>query len=65
MTLPLSRVKDVFKMATSQERGVETGGLDPLTFAVVFHWMEVAASGGDKDARDFLRGTGDLSAARQ
>ena len=64
VTMPLSRVKDVFKTVTSQERGVDTGGLNPLTFAVVFHWMEVAANGGDKDARDFLRGTGDLSAAR-
>ncbi|KAL8826060.1 MAG: hypothetical protein Q9191_004031 [Dirinaria sp. TL-2023a] len=64
VTMPLSRVKDVFKTVTSQERGVDTGGLNPLTFAVVFHWMEVAANGGDKDARDFLRGTGDLSGAR-
>lgn len=64
VTMPLSRVKDVFKTVTSHERGVDTGGLNPLTFAVVFHWMEVAANGGDKDARDFLRGTGDLSAAR-
>ena len=64
VTMPLSRVKEVFKTVSSQERGVDTGGLNPLTFAVVFHWMEVAANGGDKDARDFLRGTGDLSATR-
>lgn len=44
--------------------GVQPGGLDPWTFAVVFHWMEVAANGGDKDASDFLRGNGELSGGR-
>ena len=39
-------------------------GLDPRTFAVAFHWMELAANGGDRDARDFLRGNGELSGAR-
>ncbi len=63
VTLPLSKSKDVFKSATSNERsGNESGALDPLTFAVVFHWMELAANGGDKDAKDFLRGNGELSA---
>jgi len=61
VTMPLSKAKDVFRTVGSNERGVDTGGLDPSTFAVVFHWMEVAANGGDKDAKDFLRGTGDLS----
>lgn len=66
VTMPLSKAKDVFRSVGtgSTEKGVGTGGLDPYTFAVVFHWMEVAASGGDKDARDFLRGTGDLSGSR-
>ena len=66
VTLPLSKAKDVFRNVGTgaNEKGVDTGGLDPRTFAVVFHWMEVAASGGDKDARDFLRGTGDLSGGR-
>lgn len=64
VTMPLSKGKDVFRTVGSNEKGVDRGGLDPLTFAVVFHWMEIAASGGDKDARDFLRGTGDLSGGR-
>ena len=65
VTLPFSKSKDVFKSVTSTDRtSIETGGLDPLTFAVVFHWMELAANGGDKDARDFLRGNGELSTAR-
>lgn len=65
VTLPFSKSKDVFKSVTSGDRtSIETGGLDPLTFAVVFHWMELAANGGDKDARDFLRGNGELSTAR-
>lgn len=64
VTMPLSKAKDVFRTVGSNERGVDTGGLDPSTFAVVFHWMEVAANGGDKDAKDFLRGTGDLSGGR-
>ncbi|KAL8790138.1 MAG: hypothetical protein Q9195_006518 [Heterodermia aff. obscurata] len=65
VTLPFSKSKDIFKSVTSSDRtSIETGGLDPLTFAVVFHWMELAANGGDKDARDFLRGNGELSTAR-
>ena len=63
VTLPLSKSKDVFKSVTANDRsGNESGALDPLTFAVVFHWMELAANGGDKDAKDFLRGNGELSA---
>ena len=63
VTLPLSKSKDVFKSVVSRDRsGNESGALDPLTFAVVFHWMELAANGGDKDAKDFLRGNGELSA---
>ena len=65
ITLPFSKSKDVFKSVTSSDRtSIETGGLDPHTFAVVFHWMELAANGGDRDARDFIRGNGELSAAR-
>lgn len=41
-----------------------TRGLNTLTFAVVFHWMELAANGGDRDARDFLRENGELSGGR-
>ena len=33
----------------------ERGTLDPLTFDVVHHWMEIAANGGDEVARTFLR----------
>lgn len=63
VTLPLSKSKDVFKSVMSNDRsGNESGALNPLTFAVVFHWMELAANGGDKDAKDFLRGNGELSA---
>lgn len=40
------------------------GGLDPWTFDVVFHWMELAANGGDKDASDFLRGNGEFHRRR-
>ena len=65
VTLPFSKSKDVFRSVTSSDRtSIDTGGLDPLTFAVVFHWMELAANGGDKDARDFIRGNGELSTAR-
>ncbi|KAL8638563.1 MAG: hypothetical protein Q9228_004291 [Teloschistes exilis] len=63
--LPFSKPKEVFKAvggagkegAGAKER--KEGRLDPVTFAVVFHWMEVAANGGDRDARDFLRGNGE------
>ena len=44
--------------------GGQPAGLDPWTFAMVFHWMEVAANGGDRDASDFLRGNGELSGVR-
>ena len=65
VTLPFSKSRDVFRSVTSSDRtSIDTGGLDPLTFAVVFHWMELAANGGDKDARDFIRGNGELSTAR-
>ena len=65
VTLPFSKSKDIFRSVTSSDRtSIDTGGLDPLTFAVVFHWMELAANGGDKDARDFIRGNGELSTAR-
>jgi hypothetical protein len=64
VTMPFSKAKDVFKSVMSNDfrpGDRERGALDPLTFAVVFHWMEVAANGGDKDARDFLKANGELS----
>ena len=58
---PFSKPKEVFKTVGAKKEGsiAEEGRLDPVTFAVVFHWMEVAANGGDKDARDFLKGNGE------
>lgn len=67
VTMPFSKAKDVFRSAVSNDMGAgdkERGALDPHTFAVVFHWMEIAANGGDKDAKDFLKGNGDLSGGR-
>lgn len=65
---PFSKPKEVFKMVGARKEGattaMEEGRLDPVTFAVVFHWMEVAANGGDKDARDFLRGNGEWGVGR-
>ena len=71
VTLPLSRPSEVFKPSLTSigtdrngkggsEGKQETKGLDPLTFAVAFHWMELAANGGDADAKTFLRENGDL-----
>ncbi|KAL8731827.1 MAG: hypothetical protein Q9181_004159 [Wetmoreana brouardii] len=62
-----SKPKEVFKMVASGKEGtgtLEERKLDPVTFAVVFHWMEVAANGGDRDARDFLRGNGEWGTGR-
>ena len=67
VTMPFSKAKDVFKsvMANDFRTGdKEKGALDPVTFAVVFHWMEIAANGGDKDASDFLRGNGEFNGGR-
>lgn len=50
--------------ALGTSTGGKPAGLDPWTFAMVFHWMEVAANGGDKDASEFLRGNGELSGVR-
>ncbi|KAL9011345.1 MAG: hypothetical protein Q9173_003803 [Seirophora scorigena] len=65
---PFSKPKEVFRMVGARKEGsttaMEEGRLDPVTFAVVFHWMEVAANGGDKDARDFLRGNGEWGMGR-
>lgn len=61
VTMPFSKGKDVFRSVMSLDARTGEGGLDPFTFAVVFHWMEFAANGGDKDAKDFLKGTGELS----
>ncbi|MCJ1483697.1 hypothetical protein MMC06_003865 [Schaereria dolodes] len=66
-TLALSRPSEVFKVRSSSlgsDRGSEgkqrEGILDPLTFAVAFHWMEFAANGGDKDAKAFFKENGEL-----
>ena len=67
VTLPLSKTKDIFGSAmVSQDRNNshDTKGLDPLTFAVVHHWMELAANGGDQVAKDFLKGVGELNTGR-
>ncbi|KAL8811712.1 MAG: hypothetical protein Q9200_001575 [Gallowayella weberi] len=63
---PFAKPKEVFKTVGAKKEGLtaEEGRLDPVTFAVVFHWMEVAANGGDKDARDFLRGNGEWGVGR-
>ena len=62
VTLPLSRPSDVFRVkhGGASERGHRSGGedsgiLDPITFAVVFHWMEFAANAGDADAITFFK----------
>lgn len=76
--LPLSKPKDVFRpvlmaldrknkevnASSSSSSSAVTEGLDPLIFSVAFHWMEVAANGGDKDARTFLKNNSNLSAGR-
>ena len=64
--LPLSRPGEVFKTGnmTGERMGRmkdgQRGGLDPMTFAVAVHWMEVAANAGDRDARAFLEENGHL-----
>ena len=68
VTMPFSKAKDVYKSVTSIDARIgdkEKGVLDRATFAIVFHWMEFAANGGDKDARDFLKGNGELSGGRR
>ena len=67
VTKPFSKAKDVYKSVMSIDGRIgdkEKGALDRSTFAVVFHWMEIAANGGDKDAKDFLNGIGELSGGR-
>ncbi|KAL8871973.1 MAG: hypothetical protein Q9174_002315 [Haloplaca sp. 1 TL-2023] len=64
---PFAKPKEVFRTVGSGKEGSSTfeeARLDPVTFAVVFHWMEVAANGGDRDARDFLRGNGEWGVGR-
>ena len=71
VTLPLSRPSDVFraKHGGAAERGhrggngEDSGVLDPITFAVVFHWMEFAANAGDADAITFWKENGGLGTA--
>ena len=68
VTMPFSKAKDVYKSVMSVDARIgdkEKGALDRATFAIVFHWMEFAANGGDKDARDFLKGIGELSGGRR
>ena len=68
VTMPFSKAKDVYKSVTSIDARIgdkEKGVLDRATFAIVLHWMEFAANGGDKDARDFLKGTGELNGGRR
>ncbi|MCJ1396571.1 hypothetical protein MMC18_009462 [Xylographa bjoerkii] len=64
VTLPFSRPAEVFRSVAAavggKQEGLARGGLDPMAFAVAFHWMEVAANAGDKDAKAFLRENGDL-----
>ena len=67
VTMPFSKAKDIYKSVTSIDARTgdkDKGALDRSTFAVVFHWMEFAANGGDKDAKDFLKGNGELSGGR-
>ena len=67
ITIPFSLARDVFRLVPSMDysdRDKERGALDPYTFAVVRHWMEIAANGGDKEAKDFLKGSGDVDMAR-
>lgn len=61
VTMPFSKAKDVYRSVLSMDARIGEGALDRSTFAIVFHWMEFAANGGDKDAKDFLKGTGELS----
>ena len=68
VTIPFSKAKDVYESVMSIDARIgdkEKGALDRSTFAVVFHWMEIAANGGDKDAKDFLNGIGELSGGRR
>ncbi|KAG8529704.1 uncharacterized protein KY384_005185 [Bacidia gigantensis] len=67
VTRPFSKGKDVFGTMAAESSGFGGGGggggggaLDPRTFAVVLHWMDVAASGGDRVAVEFLRDNGAL-----
>ncbi|KAL9098501.1 MAG: hypothetical protein Q9163_005847 [Psora crenata] len=57
--MPFSKAKDVFASMSPVDRS-SVGALDPLTFSVVMHWMEVASSGGDNEAKEFLRANGAL-----
>ena len=59
VTAPFSEAKDVFGSLSPYDK-TSTGALDPLTFSVVLHWMGIAAAGGDKEAKDFLRDNGVL-----
>ena len=44
--------------------GSQPAGLDSRTFVMAFHWMGVAANGGDRDASEFVRNNGELSGVR-
>ncbi|KAL9613038.1 MAG: hypothetical protein Q9167_002384 [Letrouitia subvulpina] len=67
VVMPFAKPTDVFGSAGFAEgggagtgRGEQGGRLDLETFRVVVHWMEEAANGSDKVARDFLKGMGEL-----
>ena len=62
---PLSKAKDVFRSVRGADGGPSDdskgrGGLNPLTFDVVYHWMVIASNGGDADAKAFLRQSGSV-----
>ena len=61
-TAPFSKAKDVFTATSPVERS-SVGALDPLTFSVVLHWMDIASVGGDNEAIEFLRANGALRRA--
>ncbi|KAL9634590.1 MAG: hypothetical protein Q9164_004002 [Protoblastenia rupestris] len=63
-TMPFSKAKDIFAHRAPVDRS-STGALDPLTFSVVLHWMDIASSGGDNEAKEFLRANGALGRAPQ
>ena len=59
VTIAMSKAADVFKSIGSNDSrsgDKEKGALDPLTFDVVVHWMDIAANGSDKVAAEFMKG---------
>ncbi|KAL9127773.1 MAG: hypothetical protein Q9217_003403 [Psora testacea] len=58
-TMPFSKSKEVFASAPPVDKS-SVGALDPLTFSVVLHWMDIASSAGDNEAKEFLNANGAL-----